>query len=489
MTFIDKSRLLLQGDVNATVDHVRRPPPSPSHRSRRTVVLAAQIALSLNTFLIVLQNHLFMSQKLYMNLLGQALSVLDGLVPMTVIGICMLVCLGPKPLALFLRAAFPFLPFALTLALSIVYFGFVGKGLISLVESFLQVPFIYLGLAASSPHPQSRLASTQSVVKYQAWLCIFVALSDLVFVARNGVLVQSGAVAGRYNTSFGSYVTVGYFASVCIMVLAIYWLWKKTFDLWTLPGIGLISAVALLLISGARTPLVSLMLALFAAAMVLRKIRRASIVTLSLAVGLALGGSLTSYTRLFTIDPETGRPEVNLDLTGRQVWYGTVIEAIGQHPFFGAGWGAGDLLVLESRGGQIYSVHSQHLQLLHDVGIIGYLFFAAGILAVLIRLWSLRRHYRPDSPERLMMGWAFGFVVHLEASMLTDSVFPASIYYGCFGCFLVGLALRLPLSGRGRVRIALRSPTASEPPFGRIAGRPRFRRGVSAGAGFAPSRE
>jgi O-antigen ligase len=144
--------------------------------------------------------------------------------------------------------------------------------------------------------------------------------------------------------------------------------------------------------------------------------------------------------RYISKDSDTG-PELNIGLTGRDVWYIEVfLHSLDQQPF-GSGWGGSDQYVFEIRDGKVFNTHSQHLQLFHDVGIIGYVLFLIGFVAVLIKLGRFYKKAIEYSTQKFFAMVAFGSLLGLFISMTTDSTWPASQFYGDYIFLCLGLSL------------------------------------------------
>jgi len=214
--------------------------------------------------------------------------------------------------------------------------------------------------------------------------------------------------------------------------------------------------VSLLVFSEGRTSL-----AAFIAAFAVGSIRLGISKRLAMAAVVALlGGALfwqSGVQSRLTTGPEGDR-RINLGLTGRGVWYRTVWDSAWIRPWTGGGAGAADELVFSARNGRIYSTHSQHLEMFHDYGLIGTVLFFVGFLGIIWRLRG-RAPPGPGSAGHLIRTWAIMYCVHLIISMTFDSVFPASLYYGNYGAFILGAALSVA-SRKGRVVVSFSVLTA-----------------------------
>ena len=153
---------------------------------------------------------------------------------------------------------------------------------------------------------------------------------------------------------------------------------------------------------------------------------------------LATAGGISSH---FFAPASSDEGVVKRGFTGRQVWYFVVFADALQHQPFGAGWGSADQLVFVERSELIFSTHSQHLQLFHDLGALGYSLFLISWSVFLWRYWQAARSTPPDSAHYLLLCMAIGFMVAFFIAMITDSIWTSSLYYGDYGFFLLGLAL------------------------------------------------
>jgi hypothetical protein len=420
----------------ATVEYIPRRPAVMTRplSERKLLVLFSSIA-----GLILAQGIFFANQKQYVRFLRRDLSLLDGVLPTALVVGFAFLCFNFRSVVGFFGSIIPFWPFLIYLAFSLAIVGLVGKGSVTLVQSSIQFVFLYLGYVYANQNAKNPDTVIHTASKLFYLLPAGVVVSDVLYGAMYGFIGQEGPGTGRHNSSYGTYVLLGYFSSVCFVFWATVLMWGrlkgKKITYW---GICLLSLL-MLMVSGARTPTGAAVAALCASSAILRRGRRViGIFLVSLILSLLTAWSGVEMRFVSVQGP--GRLALNMEPTGRDSWYYDVWDEALRHPVFGAGWGAADEFVLDTRG-SIYSTHSQHLQLFHDLGLMGYCLFLLGWVLIFLRFWRASQGFEPGAPEKMLLCFGMAFLVHLIMSMVTDSVWVGSLYYGNYGFFFVGTAL------------------------------------------------
>ncbi len=389
---------------------------------------------------ILTQGLLFGNRKIYASVLDTEISIFDGIVPTALAVLFLLFSLkGKVALGLF-RAVSPILPFAGYLIGSILFVGIFGKGLITLVQCLLQLLFLYYGYAYACENEGDSQRVLRSVTRIFAGLSGLFLLSDIVYTQIYGFTIQVGMGAGRYHASFGNYVTLGYFASLQFVFWGSILLARGLAERKARTLLAFSYATLIILICGSRTAAWSALLALLLNA-ILTGIKRWVVLILSVCLISALLVSWYGLELRFLSRESGAKLSLNVDLTGREGWYREVWARAWEHPLFGSGWGSGDKIVQDMHK-YIHWTHSQHLQLFHDLGAVGYLLFLFGWAFLFLRLWRASRRLPEKSSERLWLCIGMAFLVQVFAAMATDSVWLLSLYFGNFGFFLLGIALR-----------------------------------------------
>jgi len=414
----------------------------PAPRLRRSWLTHRKVAFLFYASFssILIQNLLFGSRKMYASIFETEISIFDGILPTALAVLFLLFSFkGKVGLGLF-RAVSPFWPFVGYLIGSILLVGFVGKGFITLVQCVIQLLFLYNGYAYACENEGNPQRIVTSVCRIFASVSGLLLLSDIIYTQLHGFIGQVGSGLGRYNTSFGTYVLLGYFASLQFLFWGSLLLARGLGEGRAKAILAFCFATLMVLISGARTAAWSALLALLLNAVLMGRKRRILLILVGCVI-LALLASWYGMELRFVSREGGTQLSLNVDLTGRESWYRDVWDSAWEHPAFGSGWGSADKLVLDLRK-YIYSTHSQHLQLFHDLGGVGYFLFLFGWSLLILRLWRASRRLPDKSLEKFWVCMGMAFLVQVFASMATDSVWVASLYFGNFGYFLVGIALR-----------------------------------------------
>jgi hypothetical protein len=422
-------------------ESVLAPAAAPSFR-RPAIESSVQFLFFAILLLIEIQGLLLSNEKLYVTLFGRELSLVDGVIPVLIV-LCGLLWIGRyDELRIFCRRSTPLWAFCGYLLASLFVKGMPGKGSVSLVQSSIEFGFLYLGFAVCFRSARRSVSAIGLTLRVMTVVAICIVIADVLYVSHNGFYADLPNDAERYNTSYGTYVQLGYFASLLMMFSGALFLWlPRGRTNWRVLALLSLSIV-MLFITGARTPSGSGIAGLIV--IWLLSPNKSRILKMWLIVPLILVMLVFTGVQNRFVQTESGSVGLNLDLTGRAGWYAADFYDALDHQPFGAGWGSSDLFVFQEEGeGEIATTHSQHLQLFHDLGIVGYATFLAGWGIMLRRYWLAARRAPLQSADRLVLALAAGFLIGFFISMITDSTWLASLYYGDFGFFWMGAALAL----------------------------------------------
>ena len=397
--------------------------------------------LLLLTIIVIVQNILWGNTKFYIDMFGRQISLLDGVLTIVAIGIFFLSTLKINAIAPFTKTFGFFSLFLFYICFSTVFIGFEGKGIVQFIQSSIQLVFCFFGYLYAKSYRDSPEAVKENIADILSIILFSIAIGDLIFVSIWGAAIPDELEgAGRYNTSYSTYVMLGYFCYFCLIFFVSLFVEGGPMKRKKMYNAAFVICVILILLTGARTPLGSGLIGLIGISVLSKhriKIFRILFIFVVIVVLLVMAGVDIRY---FSKDSESGT-ELNVGLTGRDVWYAEVfLHALEQQPF-GSGWGGSDQYVYQIREGKIFNTHSQHLQLFHDLGIIGYGLFLIGFIVVLVRLAKYYKKKSETAPKRFFAMVSFGALIGFFISMITDSTWPASQFYGDYVFLCLGISL------------------------------------------------
>src|SRR5690606_13360118 len=138
---------------------------------------------------------------------------------------------------------------------------------------------------------------------------------------------------------------------------------------------------------------------------------------------------------------------LTFELSGRDQIWAQILEAFVSRPLLGIGFGvAGDYLA--SQGHDQVSVHSFYIQLLSEVGVLGFLSLFVFLATVFVFVFTRKRN-DPDADPAFF----YAAILALMVLILTNQIAESSLYRGIFLHFFFFFVLACGVSRRDVRRI------------------------------------
>jgi O-antigen ligase len=275
---------------------------------------------------------------------------------------------------------------------------------------------------------------------------VIVAFLGLIFLCSRD-MVAGDVSEQEIGKAFGiaTVLAIGLFIAASVLPdgLAAYGIGTRTFALFILIALAWFVAgwrtgsrtsfwvailiVALLGISLSRTALV-IALALFP----LSQVRLSSVAGWFKMIFSGIGALVLLYAAIWNIEPLRRRffeGDTSLELfglrintEGRMKAWEVIIDSFQEAPWMGKGVGSSQA-VIDIYFPWLNHPHNDYLRILHDYGMIGMVFWAAGYIMLLVVTWRAweRSHKRDGSSGRIHLA-AFLALIAVALAMITDNV-------------------------------------------------------------------
>ncbi len=198
-------------------------------------------------------------------------------------------------------------------------------------------------------------------------------------------------------------------------------------------------------------------------------------------------GGVVAWARTHAHDALSGAGPSNsasrltsLGSNGRGPWYHEALQGFAAHPVTGSGAGTFRFTnyLYRRQLSVVMHSHSEWLNMLSELGLVGFVLFATAVAGLLAAAFGRRRVGRSD-PERALLAacqaGALAFVVHMsidwdwDMAVITVSfLLLAGAAAGYVRSCTAGATTPKPVTGRGEVAVAPAGPTPLRDPAGRV---------------------